>query len=123
MTCQNRTKRKTIAAEDKKTAAPLKKTRGMVVKETAEYSEEVSNILEEYHHQELFELLQIIAVKLDKMIDGLAEMIIRDSLKELDGSIEERKREGKFLNKHRTKSTPPTTASSFLLSICSISQT
>ena len=65
-------------------------------KETAEHSEEVAHILEGYH-QGLFELLQIIAVKLDKMTDGLAEILITDSLNEFD------KGEKKCLNKYRTK--------------------
>ena len=50
----------------------------------------MAHILEDYH-QGLFELLQIIAVKFNKMIDGLAETIIRDSLNEFDGRIMERK--------------------------------
>ena len=59
-------------------------------KETVNHSEEVAHILEDYR-QGLFELLQIIAVKFDKMTDGLAETIIRDSLNEFDDRIMERK--------------------------------
>ena len=55
-----------------------------------EYSEKVAHIQEGYH-QGLFKLLQIIAVKLDKMTDGLAEILITDSLNEFDGRIKERK--------------------------------
>ena len=50
----------------------------------------MARILEDYC-QGLFELLQIIAVNLDKMTDGLAETIIRDSLNEFDDRIMERK--------------------------------
>ena len=59
-------------------------------KETAKHSEEVAHFLEGYH-QGLFELLQIIAVKLDKITVGLAEILITDSLNEFDGRIKERK--------------------------------
>ena len=52
--------------------------------------EEVAHILEDYR-QGLFQLLQIIAVKFDKMTDGLAETIIRDSLNEFNERIMERK--------------------------------
>ena len=89
-------KRKVEAAEEKKEIPPAKKTKKEKTKETAEHSEEVAHILEGYH-QGLFELLQIIAVKLDKMTDGLAEILITDSLNEFD------KREKKCLNKYRTK--------------------
>ena len=50
----------------------------------------MAHILEGYR-QGLFELIQIIAVKLDKMTDGLAEILITDSLNEFDGKIKERK--------------------------------
>ena len=83
-------KRKVEAAEDKKEAPPAKKTKKEKTEETAEHSEEVAHILEGYH-QELFQLLQIIAVKLDKMTDGLAEILIIDSLNEFDGRIRGRK--------------------------------
>ena len=83
-------KRKVGAAKDKKEAPPAKKTKEEKTKETAEHSEEVAHILEGYH-QGLFELLQIIAVKLDKMTDELAEILIIDSLNEFDGRIKERK--------------------------------
>ena len=82
-------KREVAAAEDKK-EAPAKKTKKEKTEETAEHSEEVTHILECYH-QGLFELLQIIAVKLDKITDGLAEILIMDSLNEFDGRIRERK--------------------------------
>ena len=59
--------------------------------ETTPSSEnKVAHILEDYR-QGLFELLQIIAVKFDKMTDGLAETIIRDSLNEFDDRIMQRK--------------------------------
>ena len=69
-------KRKVEAVEDKTKTPPTKKTKEEKTKETAEHSEEVAHILEGYC-QGLFELLQIIAVKLDKMTDGLAEILIR----------------------------------------------
>ena len=83
-------KRRVEAAEDKKEVPPAKKTKKEKIKETVNHSEEVAHILKDYH-QGLFELLQIIAVKFDKMTDGLAETIIRDSLNEFDGRIMERK--------------------------------
>ena len=83
-------KRRVEAAEDKKEVPPAKKTKKEKIKETVNHSEEVAHILEDYR-QGLFELLQIIAVKFDKMTDGLAETIIRDSLYEFDGRIMERK--------------------------------
>ena len=83
-------KRKVEAAEDKKEALPAKNTKKEKTKETAKHSEEVAHILEGYC-QGLFELLQIIAVKLDKMTDGLAEILIMDSLNEFDHRIKERK--------------------------------
>ena len=83
-------KRRVEAAEDKKEVPPAKKTQKEKIKETVNHSEEVAHILEEYR-QGLFELLQIIAVKFDKMTDGLAETIIRDSLNEFDERIMERK--------------------------------
>ena len=83
-------KRRVEAAEDKKEVPPAKKTKKEKIKETVNHSEEVAHILEDYH-QGLFELLQIIAVKFDKMTDGLAETIIRDSLNEFDDRIMERK--------------------------------
>ena len=83
-------KRRIEAAEDKKEVPPAKKTKKEKIKETVNHSEEVAHILEDYH-QGLFELLQIIAVKFDKMTDGLAETIIRDSLNEFDDRIMERK--------------------------------
>ena len=83
-------KRKRAAAKDKDEVSLAKKTKEEKTKETAEHSEEVAHILEGYH-QGLFELLQIIAVKLDKMTDGLAEILITDSLNEFDGRIKERK--------------------------------
>ena len=82
-------KRRVEAAEDKKEVPPAKKTKEKI-KETVNHSEEVAHILEDYR-QGLFELLQIIAVKFDKMTDGLAETIIRDSLNEFDDRIMERK--------------------------------
>ena len=82
-------KRRVEAAEDKKEVPPAKKPRRRI-KETVNHSEEVAHILEDYR-QGLFELLQLIAVKFDKMTDGLAETIIRDSLNEFDGRIMERK--------------------------------
>ena len=82
--------RKVEAVEDKKEAPPAKKTKKEKTEETAKHSEEVAHILEGYC-QGLFELLQIIAVKLDKMTDGLAEILIMDSLNEFDGRIRERK--------------------------------
>ena len=69
---------------------PGKKTKKEKIKETVNHSEEVAHILEDYH-QGLFELLQIIAAKFDKVTDGLAETIIRDSLNEFDDRIMERK--------------------------------
>ena len=83
-------KRRVEAAEGKKEVPPAKKTKEEKIKETVNHSEEVAHILEDYH-QGLFELLQIIAVKFDKMTDGLAETIIRDSLNEFDDRIMERK--------------------------------
>ena len=83
-------KRKVEAVEDKTKAPPAKKTKEEKTKETAKHSEEVARILEGYP-QGLFELLQIIAVKLDKMTDGLAEILITDSLNEFDDRIKERK--------------------------------
>ena len=83
-------KRKVEAVEDKTKAPPAKKTKEKKTKEIAEHSEEVAHILEGYH-QGLFELLQIIAVKLDKMTDGMVEILITDSLNEFDGRIKERK--------------------------------
>ena len=83
-------KRKVAAVEDKKEAPPTKKTKKEKTEETAEHSEEVAHILEGYH-QGLLELLQITAVKLDKITDGLAEILIMDSLNEFDGRIRERK--------------------------------
>ena len=83
-------KRKRAAAKDKDEVSLAKKTKEEKTKETAEHSEEVAHILEGYR-QGLFELLQIIAVKLDKMTDGLAEILITDSLNEFDGRIKERK--------------------------------
>ena len=78
------------AAEDKEEVPPAKKTKEEKIKETVNHSEEVAHILEDYR-QGLFELLQIIAVKFNKMTDGLAETIIRDSLNEFDDRIMERK--------------------------------
>ena len=83
-------KRRVEAAEDKKEVPPAKKTKKEKIKKTVNHSEEVAHILEDYC-QGLFELLQIIAVKFDKMTDGLAETIIRDSLNEFDDRIMERK--------------------------------
>ena len=83
-------KRRVEAAEDKKEVPPAKKTKKEKIKETVNHLEEVAHILEDYH-QGLFELLQIIVVKFDKMTDGLAETIIRDCLNEFDGRIMERK--------------------------------
>ena len=83
-------KRKVAAAEDKKEAPLAKKTKKENTEEMAEHSEEVAHILEGYC-QGLFELLQIIADKLDKITDGLAEILIMDSLNEFDGRIIERK--------------------------------
>ena len=83
-------KRRVEAAEDKKEVPSAEKTKKEKIKETVNHSEEVAHILEDYH-QGLFELLQIIAVKFDKMTDGLAETIIRDSLNEFDDRIMERK--------------------------------
>ena len=83
-------KRKVAAAEDEKEAPPAKKTKKEKSEETAKHSEEVAHILEGYC-QGLFEILQIIAVKLDKITDGLAEILIMDSLNEFDGRIRERK--------------------------------
>ena len=83
-------KRRVEAAEDKKEVPPAKKAKKEKIKETVNHSEEVAHILEDYH-QGLFELLQIIAVKFDKMTDGLAKKIIRDSLNEFDDRIMERK--------------------------------
>ena len=82
-------KRRVEAAEDKKGVPPAKKTNKEDIKETVNHSD-VALILEDYR-QGLFELLQIIAVKFDKMTDGLAERIIRDSLNEFDDRIMERK--------------------------------
>ena len=83
-------KRRVEAAGDKKEVPPAEKTKKEKIKETVNHSEEVAHILEDYR-QGLFELLQIIAVKFDKMTDGLAETIIRDSLNEFDDRIMERK--------------------------------
>ena len=83
-------KRKVAAAEDKKEAPPAKKTKKEKTEETAKHSEEVAHILEGYR-QGLFELFQIIAVKLDKITAGLAEILIMDSLNEFDGRIREKK--------------------------------
>ena len=83
-------KRKVEAAEDKKEAPLAKKTKKEKTKETAKHSEEVVHIIEGYC-QGLFEQLQIIAVKLDKMIDGLVDILITDSLNEFDRRIKERK--------------------------------
>ena len=83
-------KRRVEAAEDKKEVPPAKKTKKEKIEEIVNHSEEVAHILEDYR-QGLFELLQIIAVKFDKMTNGLAETIIRDSLNEFDGRIMERK--------------------------------
>ena len=83
-------KRRVEAAEDKKEVPPAKKTKKEKIKETVSHLEEVAHILEDYR-QGLFELLQIIAVKFDKMTDGLAETIIRDSLNEFDERIMEKK--------------------------------
>ena len=83
-------KRKVEAVGDKTKAPPSKIPKEEKTKETAEHSEEVADIVEGYH-QGLFELLQIISVKLDKMTDGLAEILITDSLNEFDGRIKERK--------------------------------
>ena len=83
-------KRRVEAAEETKEVPPAKKTKKEKIKETVNHSEEVAHILEDYH-QGLFELLQIIAVKFDKMTDGLAEAIIRDSLNEFDDRIMEKK--------------------------------
>ena len=77
-------------AEDKKEVPPAKKTKKEKIKETVNHLEEVAHILEDYRRG-LFELLQIIAVKFDKMMDGLAETIIRESLNEFDERIMERK--------------------------------
>ena len=83
-------KRRVEAAEDKKEVPPAKKTKKEKIKETVNHSEEVAHILKDYC-QGLFELLQLIAVKFDRMTDGLAETIIRDSLNEFDDRIMERK--------------------------------
>ena len=83
-------KRRVEAAEDKKEVPPAAKTKKEKIKETVTHSEEVAHILKDYR-QGLFDLLQIIAVKSDKMTDGLAETIIRDSLNEFDDRIMERK--------------------------------
>ena len=83
-------KRRVETAEDKKEVPPAKKTKKEKIKETVNHSEEVAHILEDYC-QGLFDLLQIIAAKFDKMTDGLAETIIRDSLNEFDVRIMERK--------------------------------
>ena len=83
-------KRRVEAAEDKKEVPPAKKTKKEKIKETVNHSEEVAHILEDYS-QGLFELLQIIAAKFNKITDGLAETIIRDSLNEFDDRIMERK--------------------------------
>ena len=83
-------KRRVDAAEDKKEVPPAKEAKKEKIKETINHSEDVAHILEDYR-QGLFELLQIIAIKFDKMTDGLAETIIRDSLNELDDRIMERK--------------------------------
>ena len=82
--------RRVEAAEDKKEVPPAEKTKKEKIKETVNHSEEVAHILEDYL-QGLFELLQIIAVNFDKMTDGLAETIIRDSLNEFDDRTMERK--------------------------------
>ena len=71
--------RKVEAVEDKKEAPPAKKTKKEKSEETAKHSEQVAHILEGYC-QGLFILLQIIAVKLDKMTDGLAEILMMDSV-------------------------------------------
>ena len=76
--------------EDEKAEEVTKETKKEKIKETVNHSEEVAHILEDYH-QGLFELLQIIAVKFNKMTDGLAETIIRDSLNEFDERTMERK--------------------------------
>ena len=76
--------------EDEKAEEVTKKTKKEKIKETVNHSEEVAYILEDYC-QGLFELLQIIAVKFDKMMNGLAETRIRDSLNEFDDRIMERK--------------------------------
>ena len=83
-------KRRVEAAEDTKEVPSVKKTKKEKIKETVNHSEEVAHILEDYH-QGLFELLQIIAVKFNTATDGLAEIIIRDSLNECDDRIMERK--------------------------------
>ena len=83
-------KRRVEAAEEKEEVPPAEKIRKEKIGETVSRSEEVAHILEDYR-QGLFELLQIIAVKFDKMTDGLAETIIRDSLNEFDDRIMERK--------------------------------
>ena len=85
-------KRRVEAAEDKKEVPPAEKTKKENIKETVNHSEEVAHILEDYR-QGLFEILQIIAVKFDKMTDGLAETIIRDRIwnDEFDDRIMERK--------------------------------
>ena len=83
-------KRKVAAAEDKKEAPLAKKTKKEKTEETAEHSKRWPHILEGYR-QGLFKLLQIIAVKLVKITDGLAEILIMDSLNEFDGRIRERK--------------------------------
>ena len=83
-------KRRVEAAEDKQEVPPAKKTKKEKIKETVNHSEEVAHILKDYC-QGLFELLQLIAVKFDRMTDGLAETIIRDSLNEFDDRIMERK--------------------------------
>ena len=83
-------KRRVEAAEDKKQVPPAKKTKKGKIKETANHSDEVALILEDYR-QGLFELLQIIVVKFNKMTDGLVETIIRDSLNEFHDRIIERK--------------------------------
>ena len=80
--------RRVEAAEDKIEVPPAKKTKKEKIKETVNNSEEVAHILEDYR-QGLFELLQIIVVKFDKMTDGLEETIIRDSLNEFDERIME----------------------------------
>ena len=68
------------AVEDKKKFHQQRKPRRRKLKKQSTHSEEMAHILKDYH-QGLFELLQIIAVKFDKMTDGLAETIIRDSFK------------------------------------------
>ena len=83
-------KRRIEAMEDKKEVPLAKKTKKEKIKETVDHLEEVAHILEDYR-QGLFELLQIIAVKFNKMTDGLAETIIRDSLIEFDDRIMETK--------------------------------